>query len=84
MTGMREDADFSARMLSDLQLWGVDRLDGASATIAGQVVCTDFGRWNVQREFNRRMKKRFAELGSVYNRWDGWSLCARSRLTRQP
>jgi hypothetical protein len=32
-------------------------------TIDGQVVCTDSGRWSVQREFNRRMKKRFQELG---------------------
>jgi small-conductance mechanosensitive channel len=68
VAGMREDADFSARMLSDLQLWGVDKLDGASVTIAGQVVCTDSGRWSVQREFNRRMKQRFAELGiQLYN-----------------
>ena len=55
-------------MLSDLQLWGVDKVDGAAVTIAGQVVCTDSGRWTVQREFNRRMKKRFQELGSqLYN-----------------
>ena len=68
VAGMREDADFSARMLSDLQLWGVDKLDGASVTIAGQVVCTDSGRWSVQREFNRRMRRRFAELGiQLYN-----------------
>ncbi|MGH7210545.1 MAG: hypothetical protein ACREF1_03680, partial [Acetobacteraceae bacterium] len=25
--------------------------------------CTDSGRWSVQREFNRRMKRRFQELG---------------------
>jgi small-conductance mechanosensitive channel len=68
VAGMREDADFSARILSDLQLWGVDKLDGASVTIAGQVVCTDSGRWSVQREFNRRMRRRFAELGiQLYN-----------------
>ena len=66
--GMREDPDFAGRMLSDLQLWGVDKVDGASVTIAGQVVCTDSGRWNVQREFNRRMKKRLEELGiELYN-----------------
>ena len=65
---MREEPDFASRMLSDLQLWGVDKLDGASVTIAGQVVCTDSGRWNVQREFNRRMKRRFDELGiQLYN-----------------
>jgi len=67
-TGMRAEQDFSIRMLSDLQLWGVDKLDGASATVAGQVVCTDSGRWSVQREFNRRMKRRFEELGiQLYN-----------------
>ena len=53
----------SAKMLSDFQLWGVDKVDGASVTITGQVVCTDSGRWAVQREFNRRMKRRFQELG---------------------
>ena len=63
VTSMRADNEFASRMLSDLQLWGVDKVDGASMTIAGQVVCTDSGRWNVQREFNRRMKQRFAELG---------------------
>jgi small-conductance mechanosensitive channel len=63
VAGMRAEPTYSALMLSDLQLWGVDKVDGASVTIAGQVVCTDSGRWTVQREFNRRMKKRFQELG---------------------
>ncbi|HXA20751.1 MAG TPA: mechanosensitive ion channel domain-containing protein [Acetobacteraceae bacterium] len=67
-SGMRKEPDFSAKMLSDLQLWGVDKVDGGGVTIAGQVVCTDSGRWSVQREFNRRMKKRFDELGiEIYN-----------------
>jgi small-conductance mechanosensitive channel len=63
VAGMRSDPELSAKMLSDFQLWGVDKVDGASVTIAGQVVCTDAGRWAVQREFNRRMKRRFQELG---------------------
>ena len=60
---MREDAKFRGSMLSDLQLWGVDAVDGAASTIVGQIVCTDAGRWAVQREFNRRMKQKFQELG---------------------
>ncbi len=65
---MRADPELSAKMLSDLQLWGVDKVDGASATIVGQIVCTDSGRWAVQREFNRRMKQRFQALGiRVFN-----------------
>jgi small-conductance mechanosensitive channel len=68
VAGMRAEPAFSGRMLSDLQLWGVDKVDGAGATIVGQMVCTDSGRWSVQREFNRRMKKRFQELGiRLYN-----------------
>jgi small-conductance mechanosensitive channel len=60
---MREEAAFKDKMLSDLQFWGVDKVDGAVVTVAGQIVCTDSGRWSVQREFNRRYKKRFQELG---------------------
>jgi small-conductance mechanosensitive channel len=60
---MRTDPDFTGRILAPLSLWGVDQVDGASVTIAGQILCTDAGRWAVQREFNRRMKRRFQELG---------------------
>ncbi len=61
--GMRKDPAYQRGMLSDLQLWGVDKIEGAVVTIAGQIVCTDSARWGVQREFHRRMKKRFEELG---------------------
>jgi len=60
---MRADEAFRASIRSDLQLWGVDRIDGSVVTILGQIECTDTGRWGVQREFNRRVKKRFEELG---------------------
>jgi moderate conductance mechanosensitive channel len=65
---MRKEPDFASKMLSDLQLWGVDKIDGASVTLSGQIVCTDSGRWPVQREFNRRVKMRFQELGiTIFN-----------------
>jgi len=60
--GMRDDPAFSTRMLGDLQVFGVDKVDGASVTILGQIACTDTGRWPVQREYNRRMIHRFREL----------------------
>jgi len=55
-TEMRGEKEFSSGMLSDLQFWGVDRVDGLTVTLAGQIVCTDSARWAVQREFNRRVK----------------------------
>jgi moderate conductance mechanosensitive channel len=60
---MREDPNFKFLIRGDLALWGVDKIDAGVVTILGQIECTDAGRWSVQREFNRRMKKRFQELG---------------------
>jgi moderate conductance mechanosensitive channel len=63
--GMRQDDDFKPRMLGDLQLFGVDQVKPWGVTITGQIACTDTGRWPVQREFNRRVKTRFQEVGIV-------------------
>jgi small-conductance mechanosensitive channel len=60
---MRDDEKYSSGMLSDLQLWGVDRVDGTTVTLAGQIVCTDGARWGVQREYNRRVKLAFQQEG---------------------
>jgi small-conductance mechanosensitive channel len=60
---MRGEQAFRDMMRSDFQLWGVDKVDAGNVTIVGQIVCTDTGRWAVQREFNRRMNIRFKELG---------------------
>jgi small-conductance mechanosensitive channel len=62
-TTLRGEPRFSEMMRSDLQLWGVDKVDAGVVTIAGQIVCTDSGRWAVQREFNRRLMIRFKEQG---------------------
>jgi len=60
---MREEDAYSTLILADIDIWGVDQIDGASATIAGQIRTIDRGRWPVQREFNRRVWLRFRELG---------------------
>jgi moderate conductance mechanosensitive channel len=60
---MRREAEYRSMIRGELELWGVDRVDGAMASIVGQIRCTDAGRWPVQREFNRRMKRRFQECG---------------------
>ncbi|WOH82343.1 mechanosensitive ion channel [Bradyrhizobium sp. BEA-2-5] len=60
---MRQETAYRALIRSDLELWGVDKVDGAMVSIVGQIRCTEAGRWPVQREFNRRMKLRFQEEG---------------------
>ncbi|WJR80497.1 mechanosensitive ion channel domain-containing protein [Bradyrhizobium sp. NP1] len=60
---MRREPEFRQAIRGDLELWGVDKVDGSMVSIVGQIRCTDSGRWPVQREFNRRMKRRFQECG---------------------
>ena len=60
---LQADPDYKARITGPLQLWGVDQVSASSVTIAGQIPCTDSGRWPVQREFNRRVKQRFQAAG---------------------
>jgi small-conductance mechanosensitive channel len=62
---MREDEAFQPKMLGDLQIFGIDQVRSWGVTITGQIACTDTGKAPVQREFNRRMKARFAELQIV-------------------
>ncbi len=63
VTEMRKESEYRQAIRGDLELWGVDKVDGAMASIVGQIRCTDSGRWPVQREINRRMKRRFQECG---------------------
>ena len=60
---MRREPEFRAAIRGDLELWGIDKVDGSMVSIVGQIRCTDSGRWPVQREFNRRVKLRFQENG---------------------
>ena len=60
---MRREPEYRHAIRGDLELWGVDKVDGSMASIVGQIRCTDSGRWPVQREFNRRMKRRFQDCG---------------------
>ena len=60
---LRSDPAFRNLIRKDLEIWGVDAMDGSKITIAGQIPCTDGGRWGVQRELNRRIVQRFREIG---------------------
>ncbi|HEX2603519.1 MAG TPA: mechanosensitive ion channel domain-containing protein [Oxalicibacterium sp.] len=61
--GLRSDPAFKDQILNDIEVWGVDAVDGSTVTFAGQMRCTDKGRWGVQRELNRRILERFRQLG---------------------
>jgi small-conductance mechanosensitive channel len=60
---LRNDPAFKDQIFGDIEIWGVDAIDGSTITIAGQIRCSDKGRWGVQRELNRRILERFRSLG---------------------
>ena len=60
---MRAETQWKAVILDDLDVYGLDQLGDSAVVIKCRIMCTPFGRWSVGREFNRRMKKRFDELG---------------------
>jgi small-conductance mechanosensitive channel len=59
---LRGDPGLGLLILGDLEVW-VDAVKAASATLAGKIACTPGGRAPVEHEFNRRLQKRFQELG---------------------
>lgn len=60
---LRADAKFKNLILADLDIWGIDQVDGSMISISGQIRTRDKSRWPVQREFNRRILLRFRERG---------------------
>lgn len=60
---LRGDPAFQPLILKDMEIWGVDAMDGSKVVIVGRIQCIDAGRWGVQRELNRRIVLRFREAG---------------------
>ncbi|MGE5339220.1 MAG: mechanosensitive ion channel family protein, partial [Gemmatimonadota bacterium] len=60
---MRADAAFTARILDDLEIAGVDRWDDSAVVLRCRFKVAPLEQWNVRREFLRRLKKAFDQEG---------------------
>ena len=60
---MREDPDYSDFIIAPLDVMGVDAFADSAVIIKARIKTAPIKQWSVGREFNRRMKKRFDELG---------------------
>lgn len=60
---MQADAEYGPLILEPLDIVGLDRFDASSVVIKARFKTLPVKQWSVMREFNRRMKKRFDELG---------------------
>jgi small conductance mechanosensitive channel len=60
---MRSDPEFGPEILEPLEVLGVDQFADSAVIIKARIKTRPIKQWAVGREFNRRMKKRFDELG---------------------
>jgi len=60
---MRCDLEFGQDILEPLEVLGVDQFADSAVIIKARIKTRPIQQWTVGREFNRRMKKRFDELG---------------------
>jgi len=60
---MRQDPKFGPQIRDDLEVLGVERLAESGVVIRCRIKGEPAARWNVGREFNRRIKQRFDKLG---------------------
>jgi small conductance mechanosensitive channel len=60
---MRQDPHFRRLILAPLEVAGVDRFTDTAVVIKARFKTRPLRQWDVAREFNRRIKNRFDELG---------------------
>ncbi len=59
----RAEPEWNARILDDLEMWGVDRLADSAVVLRFRIKTLPAQQWSVRREFTKRIKQRFDELG---------------------
>ncbi|MEO8310089.1 MAG: mechanosensitive ion channel family protein [Caldimonas sp.] len=62
-SALRADANFSDRILDDLEVAGVERWDDSAIVIRARFRVAPLEQWNVKREYLRRLKRAFDEQG---------------------
>ncbi len=61
--GLREDEYFGKLILGDVEMLGVDDFADSQVTIKFRMKTLPIKQWEVMREFRRRIKNKFDELG---------------------
>lgn len=60
---LRREEDFSWRITAPIEILGLDRFADSAVIIKARIKTRPIQQWTVMREFNRRMKRRFDDLG---------------------
>ena len=62
-TGLRGDPAFASLILEPVEILGLDRFEDSAVVVRARTKTVPIEQWKVGREFNRRLKKKFDELG---------------------
>ncbi|MDR6293502.1 MULTISPECIES: mechanosensitive ion channel domain-containing protein [Inquilinus] len=57
------DPEWAPNILAPIEVIGLDKFGESTVTIKARIKTPPIKQWGVMREFNRRMKRRFDELG---------------------
>lgn len=60
---LQQDLQFRRLIIAPLEILGVDAFADSAVIVKARIKTLPIQQWTVGREFNRRMKKRFDELG---------------------
>ena len=60
---LRKDPEFKDDILKPLEVAGLDQFGDSAVVIKARITTKPIKQWRIGREFNRRLKKRFDELG---------------------
>jgi moderate conductance mechanosensitive channel len=61
--GLQEDPAFKNDVLAPVEVVGLDKFGDSAVVIKARIKTKPIQQWRVGREFNRRLKKKFDELG---------------------
>jgi small conductance mechanosensitive channel len=60
---MQKDPEYASLILEPIEVVGLDSFGDSSMVIKARITTLPIKQWSVGREFNRRLKKRFDEMG---------------------
>lgn len=61
--GMRKDEPFASNIVSEFEIFGLDRFEDSAVIVRGRFKTKPLMQWGIRREFNRRIKRVFDERG---------------------
>lgn len=60
---LRQDQEFAGDIIAPIEVFGLDKFADSAVVIKARTKTKPIKQWRIGREFNRRLKRRFDELG---------------------